>query len=251
MERPVHFKNPQGEQLAGTLHLPDTATDRGIVLAHCFTCSRHTGILRQLGHDFAKSGFLVLRFDFSGNGQSEGNFTQSTYTKQISEMKIACDIISSRGVSHIGLAGHSMGAVIALLTAVEIKKAKAVCTIAGRLSGMTATRFLNRAQQNELDQTGRVAFTSRGRQLMLTRDFFSDAGRFDLPALISGLKIPLLIVHGDQDEIIPVDEAYIPRNPGPEKTEMAIISGADHMFSNRDHRESVSRQIVTWFDTQI
>lgn len=251
MERPVHFKNPQGEQLTGTLHLPDTATDRGIVLAHCFTCSRHTGILRQLGHDFAEAGFMALRFDFSGNGQSEGEFAQSTYTKQISEMKIACDFISSRGTSRIGLVGHSMGAVIALLAAVEMKSAKAVCTIAGRLSGMNAMRFLNKDQQGKLDQTGQVVFSSRGRQLMLTQDFFSDAGRFDLPALVSRLKIPLLIVHGDRDEIIPVDEAYSAHEPNSEKTDMAIISGADHMFSNKNHRESVSRQIVTWFENQF
>jgi len=251
MERPVHFKNQQGEQLTGTLHLPDSATDRGVVLAHCFTCSRHTGILRQLGHDFAEAGFMALRFDFSGNGQSEGEFAQSTYTKQISEMKIAGDVISSQGASRIGLAGHSMGAVIALLTAVEIKTAKSVCAIAGRLSGMNAMRFLNRHQRDELDQTGRVVFTSRNRQLMLTRDFFSDAGRFDLPALISRLKIPLLIIHGDRDEIIPVDEAYTAHEPNSEKTEMTIISGADHMFSNKNHRENVSRQIVTWFDNQF
>jgi len=251
MERPVHFKNPQGEQLTGTLHLPDSATDRGIVLAHCFTCTRHTGILSQLGHDFAEAGIMALRFDFSGNGQSEGEFAQSTYTKQISEMKIAGDVISSQGVSRIGLAGHSMGAVIALLAAVEIKTATAVCAIAGRLSGMNAMRFLNRHQRDELDQTGRVAFTSRGRKLMLTQDFFSDADRFDLPALVSRLKIPLLIVHGDRDEIIPVDEAYSAHEPNSEKTEMTIISGADHMFSNKNHRESVSLQIVRWFDNQF
>ncbi len=251
MERPIHFKNEQGEKITGTLHLPDMATDRGIVLAHCFTCSRHTSILRQLGHDLAEAGFIALRFDFSGNGQSEGDFSQSTYTKQISETKLACNILSSRGVSNIGLVGHSMGAVIALLTAFEMEKAKAVCTIAGRLSGMNAFRFLNRSQRDELNHTGQVAFTSRGRDLVLTRDFFSDADRFDLPKLIPSLKTPLLIVHGDQDEIISIDEAYTAQEFNPEGSELAVIPDADHMFSHKSHRELVSRQIVAWFESQI
>ncbi len=251
MESPIHFKNDQGEKIAATLHLPDASTDRGIVLAHCFTCSRHTGILRQLGNDLTKAGFAALRFDFSGNGQSEGEFSQSTYTKQISETKIACATLASKGVSQIGLAGHSMGAVVALLASAEINSAKAVCTIAGRLSGMNAMRFLNRAQQNELDQVGQVAFTSRGRQLMLTHDFFSDADRFDLQKVITQLKLPLLIVHGDRDEIISVDEAYTAHGFNPEGSELAIISEADHMFSNKNHRERTSRKIVAWFESQV
>jgi putative redox protein len=251
MERPIHFKNKQGEKITGTLHLPDAATDRGVVLSHCFTCSRHTSILRQLGHDLAEAGLMALRFDFSGNGQSEGDFSHSTYTKQISETKIACDVISSHGASLIGLAGHSMGAVIALLTAVKMKTTKAVCTIAGRLSGMNAMRFLNRDQRHELDHTGQVAFTSRGRPLTLTQDFFSDADRFDLLEMLPSLKIPLLIVHGDRDEIIPVNEAHTAHGFNPDKSELAIVAGADHMFSNKSHREEVSRQIVTWFENQI
>jgi len=114
---------------------------------------------------------MALRFDFSGNGQSEGEFTQSTYTKQISETKIACAVLSSHGASRIGLAGHSMGAVIALLTSIEMKTITAVCTLAGRLSGMNAMRFLDRQQRDELDSIGRVAFSSRGRQLVLDQNF--------------------------------------------------------------------------------
>ncbi|RTZ95191.1 MAG: hypothetical protein DSY90_14270 [Deltaproteobacteria bacterium] len=251
MERPIHFNNEQGEKISGTLHLPGAGTDRGIVLTHCFTCSRHTGILRQLGDDLAGAGFAALRFDFSGNGQSEGEFSQSTYTKQISETKIACAMLASRGVSRVGLAGHSMGAVVALLASVKMKAARAVCTIAGRLSGMNAMRFLTGAQRNELDLAGRVAFTSRGRQLMLTHDFFSDADRFDLPTTITHLKIPLLIVHGDQDEIISVAEAYTAHGFNPDRSELAIVADADHMFSNKNHREEVSLQVVAWFESRM
>lgn len=251
MERPVYFKNPKGERLAGTLHLPDSNTDRGVALAHCFTCSRHTRILKQLGQDFAKRGFMALRFDFSGNGQSEGQFTQSTYSKQIEEMRVACDFLSAEGATRIGLIGHSMGAAIALLAAPEIETAKAVCTLAGRFSGTKARELLNRHQQEELDQTGRIVFTSRGRQLTLTQDFFSDADRFDLPAALAGLALPLLVVHGDQDEITPVEEAYAVHKPKAGKLETVIISGGDHMFSTSDHREAVSAQIITWIEKWI
>lgn len=247
MEKPIHFINTQGEKIAGTLHLPATHTDRGIILAHCFTCSRHTTILRQLGQDFAKAGFMALRFDFSGNGQSEGEFSQSTFTKQTSEIKMAWDLLSAHGVRRIGLAGHSMGAVISLLAASEIKTVKAVCTIAGRLSGDRPANFFTREQKNEFAKTGKVEFISRGRPLMLTQDFFSDADQFDLPGIIAKLKVPLLIVHGDKDDIISVDEAYKAHKLNAENIDLTIIPGADHMFSDKDHRADVAEQIVAWF----
>ncbi len=68
MEEQIRFKNHNGD-LAGTLHLPDNPSQLGIVLGHCFTCTRHTTILRELAKDLTREGFIVLRFDFSGNGQ--------------------------------------------------------------------------------------------------------------------------------------------------------------------------------------
>jgi uncharacterized protein len=91
MEEQIDFKNHQGEKLAATLHLPKKPTGCGVVLGHCFTCSRHTGILRQVAGELSRKGFFALRFDFSGNGQSEGIFEESTYSKQISEMQTAME----------------------------------------------------------------------------------------------------------------------------------------------------------------
>ena len=121
MEQPVHFYNHHGEKLTGTLHLPDRPAHRGVVFGHCFTCSRHTDIIRHICNALEGEAFMALRFDFSGNGQSQGRFDESTYSKQIQEMKIATAFIAEKGALWIGLAGHSMGAVIAILTAARMK----------------------------------------------------------------------------------------------------------------------------------
>ncbi|PNV85689.1 MAG: osmotically inducible protein C, partial [Desulfobacteraceae bacterium] len=117
MQKQIQFSNHWGETLAGTFHVPTEDCRRGIILGHCFTCSRHTKILRDLSLALVEEGFKVLRFDFSGNGQSEGNFAESIYSKQISDMKVAASFMSTEGVSWFGLAGHSMGAMVALLAA--------------------------------------------------------------------------------------------------------------------------------------
>lgn len=253
MEQSVHFHNLQGEKLVGTLHLPKRPAGFGVVFAHCFTCSRHTRIIRQTCDELASEGFLALRFDFSGNGQSEGEFAESTYSKQIIEMKIASEFIAEKGARRIGLAGHSMGAVIAVLTAatgLDINAPKAVCALAGRLSGLNANRFLNPRQLKKLHETGRVSFASRGRSLELPTTFFADAKQYDLPEIIQSFKIPLMIVHGDADEVIPAQEAYLAEKLNPEMTKLAVIPGADHMFSNDTHRAQTAKLVVQWFKEQ-
>jgi pimeloyl-ACP methyl ester carboxylesterase len=250
VEQQVSFLNDRGETLAGTLHLPDRPTENGVIFGHCFTCSRHTGILRQICDRLTEKAFMALRFDFSGNGQSEGNFSDSTYSKQISEMKSAAAFAAGKGAAWIGLSGHSLGASIALLTAGQTDGVKAVCALSGRLSGMNPHHFLNPAQRKELRDTGRIFFSSRGRSLELSNDFFADAGQYRLPEVVASLRIPLLVVHGDQDEIIPVTEAYHARKLNPEGATLAVIPDADHMFSNPEHRRKTAELVAEWFKEQ-
>lgn len=221
--------------------------ERGVVLGHCFTCSRHTGILRQLAGDLNQAGYMALRFDFSGNGQSEGIFAESTYSKQIEEMTLAAELLKTEGAKWIGMAGHSMGALIAMLTAAASNEIRAVAAIAGRMVGMQALHFLNTAQRKQLRDTGRVDFESRGRSLELTDRFFADADHFNPHQVLATLKIPLIIVHGDKDDIIPVQEAYRAKQYNPKAVELEIIPGADHMFSQMELRRQASRKIVDFF----
>lgn len=247
MQQQIQFPNYWGETLAGTFHVPTEDFRRGIILGHCFTCSRHTRILRDLSLALVKEGFKVLRFDFSGNGRSEGSFSESIYSKQISDMKVAASFMTAEGVSWLGLAGHSMGAMVALLTATEMDNVRAVCTLASKASALHSTYFLNESQVHELESTGRVHFVSRGRNLELTNVFFADAAKYELAKMLPSLVQPWLIVHGDQDEIIPVREAYRLQQYRPEDSELEIIPDADHMFSQDARRREVTELVVKWF----
>ncbi|MEE4113869.1 MAG: alpha/beta hydrolase [Desulfobacteraceae bacterium] len=247
MEQQIQFDNHMGETLAGTLHQPGRPPVGAVIAGHCFTCSRHTGILRRICIAMGDAGFMALRFDFSGNGQSQGRFEHSTWSKQVREMEAAIALIQEKGAPWIGLAGHSLGAAIALLTARRITSVSAVCRVAGRVSQTRPMHFLTPSQQQTLEETGQVEFNSRQRQLRLSRDFFDDADRHDLMEATRSLTIPMLVVHGDRDEIIPVDEAYLAKTANPRMVELAIVAGGDHMLAQPDHQRQVARIVTGWF----
>jgi len=250
-EESIHFENTRGERLAGTLHLPGGSPGAGVILAHCFTCSRHTTILRRCAQFLADAGLAALRFDFSGNGQSQGRFVEMSYTKHAGELLTAAEYLRGRAIRIRGLIGHSMGAALVLLAVGQLPEIKGVCTLAGRLGGLAPTEFLDPTQQHQLAVQGRVAFASRGRQLELTQAFFDDARGLDLSRAIAGLHCPLLVVHGDRDGIIPVAEAEKGRALNPQQATLHIVAGADHMFSRAADRDAVAARVAAWFQEQI
>ncbi len=215
-------------------------------MGHCFTCSRHTRILVELGEALAGAGLSVLRFDFSGNGASEGRFEQSTYSKQVAELSSAMDYLEGQKVTTLFLAGHSMGGMSALFAAARELRVKGVAALAVGLRMLSPERLLSKDQQAALEENGSVRFSSRGRDLDLTREFFDDAARFDIPAEMGRITCPVLQVHGEKDEIMPVSAArQLHAALGPE-SEWFEIAGADHMFSDPKHRKAVSERVRTW-----
>lgn len=247
METNIHFVNHSGERLFGTHHRPDAPSEYGVVLGHCFTCTRHTGILAETGARLTAAGFHVLRFDFSGNGQSEGVFMETSYTKYITEMEAAADFLKTYGVKWLGFAGHSMGAAVSVLAGARNSGVQAICAIAGRLTGMDPTRIFSQDQQRRFQETGRLEFVSRGRHLELDSRFLNDMLSHDMPAAVASLRIPLLIVHGTLDEIVPSDQAAKAHSVNPDHSELVIIPGADHFFSRVEHRDFAARKIAEWF----
>ncbi|WP_373501151.1 alpha/beta hydrolase [Desulfococcus sp.] len=246
MEEIVYFKNLEGETLAGTLHLPAQPAPEGVIFGHCFTCSRHTSILRDTATKLAERGIASLRFDFSGNGQSGGDFINTAYTRHIREMTQAQRFLSDRGISRFGLAGHSMGAAVSILAGSRMETVDGICAFSGRLGGLDPEGGFTSEQISELRETGRVAFQSRGRRLELPGAFFEDAARYDILQTIASLAPPLLIVHGDRDEIIPVWNARAAKARNDRAT-LEIIAGADHMYGDAALRDKVAALAADWF----
>lgn len=252
---PLSFTNSIGEKLSGTLHRPKSdggkANGFGFVLGHCFTCSRHTRILIDLSNALTDLGFCVLRFDFSGNGQSDGRFEDSTYTKQIDEMIAAVDFMKKNEADHILVGGHSMGGMVSLFTAAQQNNAVGVISLAVGASTLHPDRLLTDIQKEQLIGSGNVFFLSRGRNLGMTQDFFDDAARYDVKEMINLIKCPVLIVLAENDTVTDSMAAKSVYSSSNQRIDLFEIKGADHMFSSAQHRNIVISHVIQWIQNQF
>jgi uncharacterized protein len=255
MELSVAFQNGNNEQLAGYLHKPEGIEEhhykKGIVLAHCFTCSKHVKIMRSICDALAESGFLVLRFDFSGSGESEGKFEDANYTKEMNDLDHAVDFIKTYGVKKIGALGHSMGSAVSILHGSRDSRIDSLCVVAGHSEANSIKEVFSPSDYEEIMKKGSKEVEIFGKTVVMKREFFEDAEQQDIKGALENFERPFCVIHGEDDEIIPVEHATKLYDFAAGKKEIQIIPKARHMFANEKYLLDLQHFVMGWFEKTL
>jgi uncharacterized protein len=251
MDERLTIGSPSGDALAAIISAPQKPNNKGIILLHCFTCTKHHRIIRSLSECLTKSGFTVLRFDFGGNGESTGKLEDATYTRMLGEIRAAVTHMRRMGIRQIGIAGHSMGAMLSLLAAHEDRRIKAVGFIAGSSQAARVREIFPAEAVRKAEEQGSAEALVYNRKMALRREFLLDVEKYNVGHTAAVLKRPLLIVHGSADEVIPPFHARQVYNWASGPREMHIIEGADHLFRKDADLARLSRDVCAWFEKHL
>lgn len=225
----VTFYNPEGLSLVGIIHTPLKAKDLGVILCHGFTGSKDRNFISSLAEGLEVVNYPVLRFDFSGNGESEGRFEDRTYTKYVDDLRTAIAYFKQY-VSHICVTGHSMGGAIAILEYEKYRNYDACVLLA---PGIVLTRnFFTTKQKDQLQTQGYLEFIAWGEKKRLTREYFEDRKRYNILESGGKVAIPTLLLIGEKDIVVSVDAckklAYANK-----KVTLKVLTEEDHLFHNK------------------
>jgi fermentation-respiration switch protein FrsA (DUF1100 family) len=226
----VSFES-EGQRIAGVLHLPDKSKPPCVIASHGLLASKDSDKYVLLGEKLTQEGIAFLRFDFRGCGESEGKIEENTITGRIADLDSAINFIRSyRGLKkRIGLLGSSLGGYISLIKASRDPEI--------RTSVAWSTPF-------HLDDLESKMGTED--VPLLGGAFFTDLLNYRLQPLL-GSVTNCLLIHGEKDELVPVDQAWeIFQLLGSPK-EIYIIEGADHRLTHPDHRQRATDLSVAWF----
>lgn len=251
MEEQVYFKNLSGERLSGYLH-KEGKSNKGILLAHCFTCSKHIKLIRRMCDYLAGRNFLILRFDFSGNGESEGKFEESTYSKEIGDFNSALKFLLKQNIKGVGSLGHSMGSAVTILAGTKNPNIKAIVSIAGASSTQSIENIFTKEQLNEIYAKGRCKVSLFGKSFVIKKEFFEDARKYSISSSLKSSNKPYLVIHGDNDKILPVDNAKrLFFYSSAKDKKLDIIKGADHMFLKDVYMNQALKLAGDWFEKYL
>ena len=229
----IKIKNRRGFRLAGLLHGSPLITGQILVIAHGFTGTKEGGGRAiAMAEGLVSLGFGALLFDFAGCGESEGEFREVSLSNHIDDLRAVYDYCRSTGFSRILLSGRSFGGNGALCFAAMEKDVAGVCTWA---IPADPWQLFNRLFQQARHLPGGLLELSgtNGQVIHLKEDFLTDLLQYDLRQAAANIgPRPLLIIHGDQDELVPITDGHCLAEAAVEPKRLIVISGGDHQFSN-------------------
>lgn len=243
---PVKFPNAAGQQLAGRLEMPAHGKPRAYALyAHCFTCGKDVRAAVDICRALCRQNIAVLRFDFTGLGESQGVFADTTLSTNISDLVQAAKFLEQQYAAPKILVGHSLGGTAALEAAHQIESCVAVATVAAPANPEHVANLLGAARQ-VIEQQGEADVMLAGRKFHFKKAFLDDLKNQHWQRNIRSLRKPLLIFHSPTDETVDISNAGLIFAAALHPKSFVSLFGADHLLSRPTDSEYVGLLLAAW-----
>lgn len=242
----VSFLNQAGCRLTGFLEHAPGPPRAYALFAHCFSCSSQSHAARRISKALANIGISTLRFDFTGLGESEGDFADSHFVANVDDLVHAAAYLQERCAAPALLIGHSLGGTAVIAAAARLPGSLAVVTIGAPFDPAHALHHFGDAGLAAIEQTGSAAVTIGGRPFTVGRDFITAARASDQAHLLADLHKALLVMHAPTDTIVGIDNARMIYDAARHPKSFVSLDKTDHLLTDERTATYVATVIAAW-----
>lgn len=256
MEHPFTFQDRAGHTVSAVLAAPAQPTDLVVVLLHGFLSNKNSTTNKTLARALLEQHIATLRFDFFGQGESEGPFERITITTALDQATSALELAASKGYRRIGLIGSSFGGLIALLAAADAAHRTRLAGLALKCPVPDFEEMLRLEFGPEgiveWKRTGTIPnVTGGGERVPLHYAFYEDCARYRGYDAAQSVTVPTLIVQGDQDEFVPIHQSRRLLEALRPPKRLDILPGADHGFTKAEDFRAMTTKLIEWTVTHL
>lgn len=249
-ENKIEIFNSFQEKLKGLENIPEIALDKypTVILAHGFGGEKtEVGMFDDIAKSLIENDFLVYRFDFSGCGESEGDYSKTSLTKLLKDLHSIIDFVKEQpkvNTNRLALVGMSFGTTVAVaLNAPEIKSYVLLGSVVNPYEVLK-----NLFQQYTFNPEGEsFRVSSEGKNVKMGPQFWQDFSNYNLSKSISEIYKPICIIHGEKDTAAPLEEAKIFYENANEPKKLIVVKNSDHGFYEPDERKEMIKELTNWF----
>jgi uncharacterized protein len=228
----TEIRNRAEESIDYTFH-PGNRADALVVLGHGVTGDKDRPLVLALAGGLSDLGWPCLRISFSGNGDSEGNFVDSCISKEVRDLQSVLDMVPPD--VNVIYVGHSMGAAVGVLAAARDLRIRGLVSLAG----MTHTAAFARREFGEIVPGEGLIWEDEN--FPLSRTLVDDlVGLANTLSAAEAVTQPWLLVHGDLDDVIPIQDGRDAFEAATCEKEWLEIAGAGHSFDEASYPQVVA-----------
>ncbi|MFT4907023.1 MAG: putative OsmC-like protein/esterase/lipase [Oleispira sp.] len=248
MRTKVEFES-QGQTLAGLLETPDQAVRAYVLFAHCFTCGKDIAAASRISRFLVQHGFAVLRFDFTGLGNSDGDFANTNFSSNTEDLLSAANFLEKNYQAPELLIGHSLGGAAVLAMAAQLPAVKAVVTIAAPFEAGHVLHNFN-AQLATIETDGQAKVNLGPREFTIKKQFLDDLNN-QTTDHIKHLNKALLVLHSPIDLTVDISDAEKIYKAAKHPKSFVSLDTADHLLTKAMDSEYVAQTISGWASRYI
>jgi len=242
----VNFPNPKGESLSGRLDMPvDREPVAYALFAHGFSGHKNLKTIINIDRALTQQGIAVLRFDFTGLGDSEGDFAKTDFSSTVGDLTAAARFLEDEYQAPRIVIGHSLGGAAALRAAESLPTVRALATIAAPIDASPIENLLEQAAA-AVDAGGALRFNIAGKTLSINPRFAEELERSAMERAIHRLRRALLIFHSPLDEVVGIGNATAIFKAALHPKSFVSLDKADHMLSDEGDSSYVGAVVAAW-----
>lgn len=242
----VSFKGAFGHDLSGRVDWPEGDVKSWVLFAHGFSIGKDLKPARTIAKALVEDGFGMMRFDFTGLGQSGGDFSETNFTSNCEDLRLAANFLRDNYEAPQVLIGHSFGGTASLKVADEIAECKAVATIGSPCdTAHIVHQFADKLE--EIEEEGEARVLLGGRPFVIREQFLEDIGNQDIASEIADLDRALMIFHSPQDKVVGIQNAAHIYERAMHPKSFVSLDGADHLLlKNQADAEYIAHVLTAW-----
>ena len=228
----IIFQNSKGQKLVGVLYSSEYNKESPIVVfCHGYRSTKDTSKVKPLAENLTLNEISLFAFDFSGRGESEGKFEDTTITQYIDDLKCAIDKIS-KFTEGIGVIGSSLGGLVSLQETIQDKRVKALVLLSpvSHFPWRISKEFSQKGLKEWKEKGYAFTFSEKFGKLKINYSFYEDGAKYGDYSVYKNINIPVLVFHGTVDESVSIEDSkrlikYL-KNP-----KLITLEGADHRYT--------------------
>ncbi len=242
----VDFVNNNGYHLRAKLDLPLSIRPLAyVVFAHAFTGSKNLSASRHISRALTVNGFAVLRFDFTGLGDSEGDFSETNFTSNVEDILAACRFLDEQYEAPKIIIGHSLGGAASIFAASQVQSIEAIATV-GTPSEPEHVTHLLQDKIEVIEKTGMATVHIGGQKYTIKKQFLDDLKNKKMFEVIKHLDKAILVLHSPQDHVVSIENAANIYHAAKHPKSFVSLNHADHMLTDKNDAFYVGNVIAAW-----